>query len=139
VGVPDKETIFIGHSMGCQALLRYVEKLPLGSKVRCLIFVAGWFNLANLENEEVKRIAKPWIRTPINFNNIKQKARTITVFLSDNEPYGYSKENEQIFKEKLGAAVVIEENKGHFTYEDGVTEVPEVLEVIKSKLSRKSS
>lgn len=32
VGTPDKETFFIGHSIGCQTILRYLETLdsPVG-------------------------------------------------------------------------------------------------------------
>lgn len=40
------------------------------------------------------------------------------------------KENELIFRDKLKADVIIKENKGHFTQDDGVLEIPEVLEKI---------
>ncbi|MBI4133019.1 hypothetical protein HY478_00235 [Candidatus Uhrbacteria bacterium] len=33
----------------------------------------------------------------------------------------------ECFKKNLGAKVLIEHNKGHFTEEDGVVEVPEVI------------
>ena len=33
VGKPDSETYFVGHSLGCQAILRYLETLPDGVKV----------------------------------------------------------------------------------------------------------
>ena len=131
VGIPNQETILIGHSIGCQTILRYLEKLPVGSKVGDVIFVAGWFKLGNLEDKEVKEISNPWINTPIDFDKIKQKISRITVFLSSNEPYGCVKENEKTFKEKLGAKVIIEKNKGHFTEKDGIVEIPEVIDIIK--------
>lgn len=130
VGKIDKNTYFIGHSIGCQTIMRYLETLPEKIKIGKIIFVAGWFNLKNLESKEEKRIAKPWLTKPINFSKIMKKTNDITVFLSTNEPYGCVKENERKFKDSLNAKVIIEKNKGHFTPEYGVTEVPEVLNEI---------
>ncbi|MEK6858065.1 MAG: alpha/beta hydrolase [Nanoarchaeota archaeon] len=127
----DSETIFIGHSIGCQTIMRFLEKQDLKDKIRKVIFVAGWLKLGNLENKEVEEIAKPWINNPIDFDKVKSKSNNFTVFLSSNEPYGFVKENEALFKDKLGAKVTIEKNKGHFTEDDEVVEIPEVLETIK--------
>lgn len=33
-GGPDENTFFIGQSIGCQVILRYLARLPPGSKVR---------------------------------------------------------------------------------------------------------
>src|SRR3989338_169649 len=43
VGVPDEETYFVGHSMGCQTIARYLESLPAEIKIGGAIFVAGFF------------------------------------------------------------------------------------------------
>src|SRR3989344_8188293 len=69
VQTPDKSTYFLGHSIGCQAILRYIESLPENTKVGGAIFLAGWFNLKNLESSE-EEIAKPWLETPINCKKI---------------------------------------------------------------------
>ncbi len=37
---PDNETVFIGHSIGCQTILRYLEQLNLKTKVRKVVLVA---------------------------------------------------------------------------------------------------
>src|SRR3989344_3947440 len=129
VGAPSEETYFIGHSIGCQVIMRYLETLPADAKVGGAIFVAGWFNLDGLENEgqEIVDIAKPWIETPINFAKIKTICSKIEVFLSSNEPYNYVEENKKIFEDKLGAKVQIVNNRGHFMESDGVTEIPEII------------
>lgn len=131
-GMIDNETIFIGHSIGCQTIMRYLQTLPGQTKVRKVTFVSGWFKLSNLEDESVAQIARPWLETPINFKKVKQKISMLTVFLSDNDSYNCVQENAQIFKEQLGANVIIEKNKGHFTTEDGVMQMPEVLKEILS-------
>jgi len=127
VGSVDEETYFVGHSIGCQTIMRYLSSLS-DVKIGGIVFVAGWFNLDNLEGEEVVAIAKPWIETPIDFAKVRNKTNKITVFLSDNEPYGFVDENASIFEDKLDAKVIIESEKGHFIEDDGITEVPEVLE-----------
>jgi len=134
VGELNEDTYFIGHSIGCQTIMRFLEKENYNGKIGKVIFVAGWFKLGNLEDEEVKEIANPWINTPINFNKVKEKISNLTVFLSSNEPYNYIEENKMTFEEKLKAKVIILDNKGHFTEEDGVNKLPEVLKEINNNL-----
>ena len=51
---PDSNTFFIGHSIGCQTILRYLDSLNKDIKIGGAIFVSGWFNIKYFENEEVK-------------------------------------------------------------------------------------
>jgi len=125
VGQPDEDTYFIGHSIGCQTIMRYLE--TSNAKIGGMIFVAGWLFLRNLENVEVEEIARPWLTTPINFPRVKERTNKITVFLSSNDPFDCSRENEIDFKETLGARVFMEVNMGHFTGDDGVSKIPVVL------------
>lgn len=67
VGNVDENTFFVGHSIGCQAILRYLETLPENIKVGGAVFVAGFFTLTNVDSSEEKEIAKPWLETPIDF------------------------------------------------------------------------
>ena len=127
VGKLNKETYFIGHSIGCQTILRYLEKEKYNGKIGTVILVAGWFRLDHLESNEVATIAGPWIQTPIDFKKVRQKISKLTVFLSRNEPYGCVESNAKTFREKLGAKVIIKKNKGHFTVEDGVKKLPEAV------------
>jgi uncharacterized protein len=130
VGNLDDNTYFIGQSIGCQAIMRFLEKENFSGKIPKIIFVAGWFKLGNLENREVEKTANPWMVIPVDFNKIKQKINKLVVFLSTNEPYGFVEENAKIFKERLNAKVIIEKDKGHFTQEDGIKAIPEILEEI---------
>mgnify|MGYP001613421477 CR=1 FL=1 len=127
VGEPDADTYFIGHSMGCQAILRYLETLnqPVGGT----IFVAGWSNLENLEDEETKLVAKPWIETPVNVTKVKQVLSRSTLFISDNDPYGAFEENKNKFA-KLGSKIVVIPGAGHFTTDDGYIKFPELLQEV---------
>lgn len=126
VGNTNENAYFVGHSIGCQTIMRYLQNI--NKKMMGAVFVAGWFNLDNLENEEVEKIAKPWLKTKIDFNKVKNNIRKLTVILSDNDPYNCIEENSGIFKEKLNAKVIIEKNKGHYTEDDGIKELPVVLD-----------
>lgn len=126
-GTPDKDTYFIGHSIGCQTILRYLETLD--SPVGGAIFVAGWFDLENLEDEETVEIAKPWIETTINSDKVKSILSKSTLIISDNDPFGCFEENKEKFSQLNSKEIVIK-NGGHLTKEDGYVEFPLVLDEI---------
>ena len=129
VGIPDSQTYFVGHSIGCQAILRYLENV--NELIGGAVFVAGWFNLENLEDEEVKEIARPWIETAIDLEKIKKVLPKSTLIISDNDPYEAFEENKNRFS-LLGSKIIVLHNAGHITEGDGFTELPEVLEEFKN-------
>ena len=121
----DKETYFVGHSIGCQTILRFLEKLPKNVKIGGCAFVAGWFNLKGLEKNEID-IAKPWLETPMNFEKIKMHCNKFLALFSDNDPY-VPLSDSKIFKEKLGAKVIVKHNEEHF---NAAQEMPEIIDFI---------
>lgn len=129
VGEPDGETFFVGHSIGCQTIIRYLQTLPDGTKIGGAVFVAGWYNLRNLETEEDKRIAGPWVNEPRDDEKIRSIVNKAIAIFSDNDPFVLP-ENQQSWKEKVGAKIIIEHNKGHFSGSDGITELPSALESV---------
>ncbi len=129
---PDPNTILVGHSVGCQTILRYLETLPTNTKIRAVICVAGWFTLnadESFETEEDKEVAHEWLNKPIDFEKAKTHAQEFYYMGSDNDPY-VPIENELTFKNKLGAETLMLHNYGHIGGEDNVRELPEVLEII---------
>jgi len=112
VGTRNAETYFVGHSIGCQAILRYLE--IIGTPVGGAVFVAGWFNLKNLEDEATEKIAKPWIDTPISIVKIKKVLPKSVLIISDDDPYDAFEENMQKFSEMRTQCVVLP-NGGHMT------------------------
>jgi len=125
VGTPDEETIFVGHSIGCQTILRYLEIIDV--KVAGAFFVAGWFDLANMEDEEVKEIARPWIENKIDLEKVKKNLFKSFLFISDNDPFNYFELNKEKFSE-LGSEIIVLPNAGHITEDDGFKELPILLD-----------
>jgi hypothetical protein len=124
-----EETYFVGHSIGCQAILRFLEKLPENIKIGGCVFVAGFFNLKEetYECEEDREIAKPWIETPISLEKVKEHTNNFLAIFSNDDP-DVPVSDSEIFKEKLNAEIIIKENEEHF---NKTMEIPEILEFIK--------
>lgn len=130
----DKSDIyFIGHSIGCQAIMRYLERFNENKNIKGLIFVAPWMkldeNTINKEGQDIINIARPWIETPINFSRIKSNINRILCIFSDNDPY-VPLSNSKLFKENLGAEIVIKHNESHF---NETKEINEIINYIKGK------
>ena len=129
VGNPDGHTYFVGHSIGCQTVLRYLETID--SKAGGCVFVAGWFNLLpqGIPTDAEKAVAKPWLETPIDFEKVKQNTGRIVAIFSDNDDC-VPISDEKLFKERLNAETYVEHLKGHFSAGDGIKELPIALENI---------
>ena len=130
IGTPDEDLILVGHSIGCQTIMRVLEDLPEDIHVGGAVFVAGWFTLQNLETDDERMIAQPWIETPLDFEKIRAHASTFKVILSDNDLWVPLVSTRQMFETSLRASVSVEEGKGHLGGGDGVIELPSVLEAV---------
>jgi len=125
VGKPNKNTYFVGHSVGCQTIMRYLENLPENIEIGGVVFIAGFFNLVNLGEEEME-IMKPWLETSIDTDKILNHTKKIVAIFSDNDDW-VPLEDSKIFKNKLGAKIIVEHSKGHFSRSDNILELPVVL------------
>ena len=132
VGKLDSGTYFIGHSIGCQTIMRYLEH----QKTACggAVLIAPWFTLQGLEDAESERIAAPWLETEINLDNVRRNLPHLTAIFSDNDPF-VPLSDKEIFKATLGAHVIVEHDKGHYTEDDGSlkneTALKEILKIAK--------
>jgi uncharacterized protein len=131
-GKINEQTYFIGHSIGCQTIIRMLEKHE-SEKVGGAVFLAGWFDLKEntyTENpkseKESRKIAAPWITKDIDFTKVQSKfpPGTVTAIFSDDDPY-VDLNNAETFKKWLDARVIIENGKGHYSEEE--TEIIPIL------------
>ncbi|MEK6902876.1 MAG: alpha/beta hydrolase [archaeon] len=129
---PNEKTYLIGHSIGCQAVLRYIETLPANPTVGGLLLIAPWTKLKNQEEEtpEERAIAKPWMETPINWKKIFARATNTRAIFSTDDPYVDYVSESNNFRQKLNANILIEENMGHFTSHDGINELKIARDII---------
>ena len=134
VDLLNEETYFIGHSIGCQTILRYLETKEI-TKIGGILFVAPWLDLLPeaIEDEDSYNTAQPWINTPIDFEKVKQFTNNISCIFSDND-YFVSIEQEKEFRNKLNSKTVIVNNKGHISQDDDVYELQEILDLTQKML-----
>ena len=130
----DEKTYFIGHSIGCQTILRYLQTKDI-CKVGGILFVAPWLDLLDyaIEDEDSYNTAKPWLTTPINFEKIKKFTNNISCIFSDND-YFVSLDQKNKFEELLNVKTIIVNNKGHISQDDNVYELKEILEECKKMI-----
>lgn len=130
----NNNTFLIGHSIGCQTIMRYLERKDI-TKIGGIVLVAPWLDLLPkaIEDEESYNIAYPWINIPINFEKVKKFSDNIYCIFSDND-YFVSLNQEKEFKTKLNAKTIVVKEKGHISQEDNVYELKEILETCKKML-----
>ncbi|RIL04643.1 MAG: hypothetical protein DCC75_12420 [Proteobacteria bacterium] len=132
VGAPDKDTYLVGHSMGCQTIVRYLEGLKSAQTIGGAVFVAGFFKrLTGLEDDPaVQETDRHWLGSKPDFSKVRQHLPSSIAIFSDSDPY-VPLDNQDDFRDQLGSSIIIKHGRGHFSGPtDGITEVPEVLEAI---------
>ncbi len=128
LNVTNEEIILVGHSIGCQSILRTLSEIDVKSNIKKIILVAPWWFLTIGESEEI--VAKPWYEQNIDFSKIENNYEDITCFFSDNDPVVPLNINKYFFVEKINPKIVIQKEMGHFSEDDNpsVTEIPFLLD-----------
>lgn len=123
------DTLLVGHSVGCQALMRYLAEQPPSASpdaVPKLLCVAGWWTV-----DEPWPSIRPWIDTPIDLARLRANISQVTVLLSDDDPFTRDfRANRLNWEQDLGAEVRGNHGGRHFNGE----QEPVVLDLIRALL-----
>jgi predicted alpha/beta hydrolase family esterase len=136
VGEPDGKTVMIAHSLGCQAVLHYLEALAdSGKEVGKTVLVAARFPSGMTPREAEKqtegdKALLPWLTSAVDPKKVGRAAGKCVVILSDNDPYIPCDKALASFRGKLPATIVIEHARGHFNEDDKVNELPSALAAV---------
>ncbi len=123
----DENTVLVGHSRGAMAILRWLEKAPLDTRVGKVVLVAP-----NHHFQPERKDSDKFYSQPLDFEKLKVQCHDYTVIHSrddDQAPYEAGVE----ITEGLGAQLISLDGRGHFGKEESPT-VPEILEAIKPSL-----
>ncbi len=123
VVLPDRDTYFVAHSLGCIAVARYLSTLFDGTRVGGCVFVGGFSG--DSKEPEIAEFST----LPFDVTGAKRHCHSFVSILSDNDtsvPLALGRS----FHEQLGGSLIVEHKKGHFTARDGVLELPSVLDAV---------
>jgi len=123
VGKPDKDAYFVAHSLGCITIARYLEALPIKARVGGCVFVAGFSGRLNIPE------ISEFYSLPFDAEKAKIHCDKFTMVFSDNDPFVIPK-NQESWKNLIGAKIIVEHHKGHFSGNDGIIELPSALESV---------
>jgi predicted alpha/beta hydrolase family esterase len=123
VGDSGKDCVLVGHSLGCIAILRYLERAK--KQVGGSVFVAGF---AGKLGEGFKPTDN-FVEKPLDFAAIRKNCSRMVAIFSDSDPY-VPLSQEGLFREKLGAKTMVLHARGHFSSSEGTTKLPEALAAV---------
>jgi len=127
---PEPGTLLMGHSVGCQTVIRYLATLPPGRVIDGVLLVAAWWDVDKPWESIV-----PWIETPVDLARVRAAARRFVVLMSDNDPFTADHaRNRRLWEERLGAEVVLAPGARHFNN----PREPAVLETLLSRFGTTS-
>jgi predicted alpha/beta hydrolase family esterase len=107
---PPEGTLLVGHSVGCQAWLRALERCSGRGQVSGLLCVAGWWTV-----DEPWQTLIPWMDPPVDAERVRAKVRAFEVVLGEGDPFTADQcANANLWKRLLGASVTRVANGGHF-------------------------
>lgn len=126
VAHPTEKTYFVGHSVGCQTILRYLERLDPDMKVGGVLLVAPWLTLKEEALGEELPIARPWLDTKISWEKVMMHTDSFVAIMSGNDPY-VPLNNGDMLGKFVNAKVLVQPNAGHFEKEGGFAELDVAL------------
>ncbi|ADO70163.1 RBBP9/YdeN family alpha/beta hydrolase [Stigmatella aurantiaca] len=124
---PPASTVLMGHSVGCQAILRYLATHPPQEPLEGALLVAAWW-----EVDKPWETLLPWLAPIENLSRVRTAVRRWVVLLSDNDPFTSDfVRNQRLWEERLGAQVVLSPGGRHFNNPSE----PAVLQTLLSHLA----
>lgn len=123
----DKDTYFVGHSLGCYTILKFIESLPTDQKVGGAVLVSGFAG----ELKHNIPILEKFYELGLDWQKIKAHGGKYAAIYSERDDYVHVHSARE-FEEKLGAKLVKNSTWKHFSAVEGIKQLPEALEALKS-------
>ncbi|GMU25226.1 alpha/beta hydrolase [Patescibacteria group bacterium] len=125
------DTVLIGHSLGCLAILQALsgQDAPTVQRVICVSGFGRPF-LRLLQNGKTKQ---EWLPTDLDFDAIKAHADSWAVVHAHRDPLVPFAEGEWL-AEQFGVQLIVPGRTGHLIHEEKAFEVPEILNAVTADL-----
>lgn len=127
--VDPSQTILVGHSLGCFAILHYLQDTKIEGVFSHIVLTAGFGRLFASTRIGKRALEQTdWFDEPLRFDSIRPKAKRWTCIHSSNDKLVPFAEGEWL-AEQLGTELIVEQ-KGHLTSLEGAEELPSVLQAV---------
>jgi len=127
----DSQTYFVAHSIGCQAVIRFLSQVKEDMDISGIVFVAPWIKLdeKSIEEEGPESVAvvESWISRPIDYENTRKFCSRVLSIFSDNDPY-VPLSNVDIFRKELNSEIIIKSGEEHFNETKEINEIVEFID-----------
>lgn len=126
----DENTYFVGHSLGCISILRYIEGLDLKTKIGGIVLVSGFDKPLS-----ILPVLDPFVAKPLDSNKIVSIVKKrIVISAKDDQivPTEFSK----ALATKLKAKFIQTPKGNHFMDSDGFKELPIAYEALKEEFTK---
>ena len=128
IDVPNEDVFLVGHSLGCMAIMRYVESLSDDQKIGGMLLVAGFSHSIGIPYLE------DFFATPLNYQKVRRLVLQKTFINSDNDPFVPFAEG-KVLEDMLGGKLItlndaghINESNGFVTFAKGMEELLKMME-----------
>ncbi|EMQ4855845.1 serine hydrolase family protein [Morganella morganii] len=123
----DKNTIFIGHSLGCITVLKFLtEQAPKGATIGGYILVSGFdHSLESLPELHAH------VQEPLDYDKLIEISDKRISVISSND-WVVNPQASKDLANALQTQILIVNDAGHFLDREGYTEFPALRELIKS-------
>lgn len=135
IGEPDRETVLIGHSLGVQAVIRYLEiQGRAGKAVGRTVLIAGIYPGGMTAEEADRRtggdaVLRPWLVSAVDPEPVRRAMGACTVILSEDDPIIPAERARASFA-PLGPTLLLERTGGHFNEDSGISSLPVALRAV---------
>jgi len=123
-GTVDDQTWFVGHSLGCITILRYLNQQPAGQNAAGVIMVAGFSEPLSTLPE-----LNAFMSSPLDASRIVQQVPQRAVIASLNDDIVYPELSLRL-SQQLNAPFYALPEHGHFLARHGITELPLVMQLL---------
>ncbi|MFA5925952.1 MAG: alpha/beta hydrolase [Parcubacteria group bacterium] len=124
----NKDSIFIGHSLGLAFILNLLEKSD--RLIKAAFLVAGF--VGYLGNPKFDEINKTFVDKKFDWEKIKKNCQKFYIFYSDNDPYVPAEKSREAVR-RLEAESIFVKGAGHFNKDCGYDKFELLLDVLKKE------
>ncbi len=127
---PNESIFLVGHSLGVNGILQYLQVLPEGSKIGGALLVSGPY-------KGKREILQGFFEPDYDFVRIKNACKNFAIIHGDNDP-GVPFSDAEKFAHELTCELIPIPNGGHLNGSSGWYELPEAFTALMNWLKPKT-